>query len=781
MTKQWQSPIFPPISDELREAVRIGIDPFGDDLIARTLAQRGIISPDEARAFLYPDRYTPASPYDLPDMELGIKRIQYALTHAEKILIWGDFDVDGQTASALWVSALKSLGGVVAHYIPNRVQGHGVNVPMLESILKGEWNDGFIPQLIITCDTGITAHEAVTLADLYHVPMIITDHHQLGETLPPAYAVINPQRLPENHPKRTLPGVGVVFECVRALYGVYDKDEASLTPFLDLVALGIVADVAVQRGDTRYWLQKGLTILRQTTRLGLRVMYELADIHPDRLNEETIGFQIAPRLNSLGRLDDAGYAVDFLTVDDLERARILANRLETLNGERRFLSDEIFEGALAQTRQNSQWLDSPILVLGHEKWHGGVIGVVANRLVEHFNKPVILFTFADGIARGSARSVNGVDITACIAECAPLLLKYGGHTMAGGLSLSLENLPDFRREIARAVRSRLSPTAKTDMPILNIDAYIPLSAITRDFMENIDRLRPFGAGNPSLTFATERIIIKSYRQIGKSNDHLKITIEDESGTLQDVFWWRANPDDLPNGKFDLAYIIKTSFYKEEKQLTIEWVDARQIESDEDEKLPYTGKNVQFIDYRNLSEGEAMAELIMMGKDALIWNEGDNVVGVSSVRRHELRPAPKLVIWTNPPSPQVLTDALHQVNPSEIVLFAVSPHADSMNGFLNRLGSLVKQWLNEKKQFVLDELAGHLSHTTDTTRAGLEWLEVRGHITIEAIIDGVVHLHEGGSKSPDQQNPTTVKLAHLLQETAAYRGLYKILESTKFPH
>lgn len=781
MTKQWQSPIVPPISDELREATRIGIDPFGDDLIARTLAQRGILTAQEARAFLYPDQYIPASPYDLPDMHIGIERIHQALTNNEKILIWGDFDVDGQTASALWVSALSALGGKVAHFIPNRAQGHGIHVPMLEKIINGEWKNGFIPQLVITCDTGITAHEAVQFLNSCHIPNIITDHHQLGETLPPAYAVINPQRLDESHPKRTLPGVGVVFECVRALYERFGKDEASLIPFLDLVALGIVADVAVQRGDTRYWLQRGLNILRQTSRLGLKVMYELAEVQPDRLNEETISFQIAPRLNSLGRLDDAGYAVDFLIADDLERSRILANRLEALNLERRFLSDEIFEGALAQTRQNSLLLDSPILVLGHEKWHGGVIGVVANRLVEHFGKPVILFTFANGIARGSARSISGLDITACIAECAPLLLGYGGHTMAGGLSLLLDNLPDFRREIARAVRSRLSPTASTDAPILNIDAYIPLSAITFDFLANIDRLRPFGAGNPSLTFATERVTMKSYRQIGKTQDHLKITVEDEAGLLQDVMWWRARPDDLPTGKFDLAYIIKTTTYKEEKQITVEWVDARLIESESDEKPHYSGKNVTFTDYRNLSEGEAIAELIQIGKNALIWNEGDGIVGVTSKRRHELYPAQKLVIWSSPPSPTVLADVLHRVNPSEIVLFAVNPRADSMNGFISHLGSVVKEAISEQKSRVLDVIAGELAHTTEAILAGLDWLAVRGHITIENIVDGVVTVREGGIKTPDQHNPTTAKLAHVLQETAAYRGLYKTLESTKFPH
>ncbi len=780
MNKHWQTAPAPPISDDLRRAVHIGIDPFADDLVARTLAQRGILSADDARSFLYPDHYTPANPYDLPDMDKAIPRIEQALANTDNILIWGDFDVDGQTATSLWVSALTAIGGKVAHYIPNRAQGHGVHLPTLENMLMGKWHDGFLPHLIITCDTGITAHDAVTLANNYGVPMIITDHHQLGATLPPAHAVINPQRLKVGHPLYTLPGVGVVYKCIEALYMGRGMDASTLSPFLDLVALGIVADVAIQKGDARYLLQKGLSVLQQTTRLGLQVMYELAGITPKDLTEETIGFVIAPRLNSLGRLDDAGYAVEFLTTSDLERARILANRLEALNLERRLHSDQIFAGALEQTRQNPILLDSPILILGHEKWHGGVIGVVANRLIEHFGKPVILFTFADNIARGSARSINGLDITACIVECAPLLNTYGGHTMAAGLSLPLDKLPDFRRMIAHAVRQQLKASDQPDIPILPIDAYIPLSALTLDFIATLDRLRPFGAGNPSLRLATERVTMRSFRRIGKSSEHLRITVEDEAGTVQDILWWRANADDIPSTKFDLAYSVSVTTYKGEKQINVQWSDFRVMDSEAD--TVYTGKNVIFTDYRSLSEGEAMAELILMDKNGLIWNEGDAVVGVGSVKRGELRPAKKLVIWTSPPNMQVLSDALKRVNPTEIVLFAVNPRADSVQGFLNKLAELVKKALSGGgKTILLETLAGDMAHTPETILAGLAWLEARGHITIEAIIDGEITWRDGGDKHPDQQTNTTTKLAHLLQETASYRGLYKTLESTKFPH
>lgn len=781
MTKRWQPAPIPFIDDELRQAVASNIDPFADELVARVLVQRGITSADEARAFLYPHHYKPASPYDLPDMDKAIAIIQRALMDEKRILIWGDFDVDGQTATALWVSALTSLGGKIAHYIPNRGQGHGVHADKLVMMLRGEWSDGFIPQLVITCDTGITAYEAVAVCHQHHVPIIITDHHQLGAQLPNADAVINPQRLADGHPLRTLPGVGVVYKCVEALYAAYQKPDDDLSPFLDLVALGIVADVAIQTGDTRYLLQKGLQVLRQTPRLGLRVMFELADINPDMLTEESIGFVIAPRLNSLGRLDEASYAVDFLLTDDLEQARILANRLEALNLERRLHSKQIFAGALEQLRQNPHLNDSPILVLGDEKWHGGVIGVVANRLVEHIGKPVILFTIADGIVRGSARSVSGLDITACIADCADLLLMYGGHMMAAGLSLLQDKLPDFRRRIAQAVRQRLKTADISDVPTLRIDAYIPLSTITLDFISTVDRLRPFGAGNPALIFASERLTIQSYRQIGKTPEHLRVTVGDETGQLQDVFWWWATPDELPSGTFDLAYSAAITTYKGEKQITVQWIDARPIMDDAPHPT-YTGFNVEFIDYRHLSEGEAIAELIRMDELGMIWNEGEAVVGVKTHRRDELSPAKTLIIWTSPPSPRVLADALQRVKPSRVVLFAINPHADSMQGFLNRLGAIIKKNLSTGQSTLsLHQLGGQLAHTTETIIAGLEWMQARGHITIQSIINDDVFLMAGGTKHPAAQTSTTAKLAHLLQESAAYRGLFKKLDGTKFPH
>ena len=522
-------------------------------MVSEHLARKGIKSPAEAQRFLSAAHYSPASPSDLPDIERAVERVARAIRDNERILIWGDFDVDGQTATALLFSALQRRGARVRYHIPNRFsEGHGIHLPTLKRYLDGGID------LILTCDTGISAHEAVDYAANNSIDTVITDHHALPEQLPSAVAVVNPQRLPGGHPLRELPGVGVAYKLIEALYRSDDSED-----LLDLVALGIVSDVMVQVDDTRYLLQRGLERLRENQRLGLRAILERAEIPAAELNEGHIGFAIGPRLNALGRLDDATAAVELLTTTDWARARILANTLESFNARRKYLSNQVYESAMAQIDSEPWLLDYAVLLLSHEGWHSGVIGIVASRLVEEFGLPTVLLATPDETARGSARSIAGVDITAALGQVAGFLQRYGGHSMAAGMSLPAEAIYGFRRALSGVVRE-MTGDAPTE-PELIIDGHLELADISLQLTADIERLAPFGNGNPPLTLVTRDLALLSRSGLGRRGDHLQLEVEDQGGNRQRVIWWRGAGRGLPGGRFDLAYTLRASSYKGQRE------------------------------------------------------------------------------------------------------------------------------------------------------------------------------------------------------------------------
>ena len=345
----WLEPSPVMVSEELRAALG------GHPLVAEILARRGLTTPQAALAFLDPERYTPSPPDALPDLAIAAQRLRDAITRGERIAVWGDFDVDGQTATTLLVSALRDLGADVVYYIPNRLtESHGIRIEGLARVLA----QGV--KVLLTCDTGIAEHEAITFAKQRGVSVLVTDHHDLPDELPQADALVNPMRLPPGHPLRQLPGVGVAFSLRNNSASPCYCGGTEGGPYLDLVALGIVADVAEQTGDTRYLLQRGLERLRRPQRIGLRAIFETARMDPTRLSAEHIGFGLGPRLNALGRLGDANLAVELFTTDDWGRARILAAQLEGLNNQRRLDQRADLRGGAGANRARS-------IAFGHER------------------------------------------------------------------------------------------------------------------------------------------------------------------------------------------------------------------------------------------------------------------------------------------------------------------------------------------------------------------------------------------------------------------------------
>ncbi len=734
----------------------------GHELIAQYLARKGITSVSEAQRFLSPEAYRPASADELPDIDRAVDRLGRAIHANERILIWGDFDVDGQTSTALLYSALRQRGARVSYHVPNRFsEGHGIHLPTLKRHLDGGID------LLLTCDTGITANDAVDYAASRGVDTIITDHHALPEALPAAIAVVNPRRLHEGHPLLELPGVGVAYKLIEALYRGDDSDS-----LLDLVALGIVADVMVQVDDTRYLLQQGLERLRLNSRLGVKAILERAEIPAAELNEGHIGFAIAPRLNALGRLDDANPAVELLTTDDWARARILANTLEGLNTRRKFLSNQVYESALAQIEAQPWLLDYAALVLSHDDWHSGVIGIVAGSLVEEFGMPVVLIATPDAVGRGSARSVAGVDITRAFGEVADHLQRYGGHSMAAGLSLPADKIFQFRRALSRVVRTQTgdAPIA----PSLTIDGYLDLADISLGLTADIERLAPFGNGNPPLRLATRNSKVASRKGLGRRGEHLQIEVEDEHGRRQRVIWWRGARAELPKGRFDLAYTLRTSVYKGEREALVEWLDYRLLGSKpidvESEEATY-----ELMDMRQSRFPLAdLAEARERYPAALTWSEVEQVDGAAD--RLGLKVTETFIVWTIPPSAEIWSAALATVNPDRLILFGMRSSRETTGNFLARLAALVKYAVNQRDGSArLEALAAAMGERERSVQVGLQVMRAMGKLDYRVGAAGDYRLELADRAPSDQLKTLQKRLGLLLRETRAYRNYWQTMK------
>jgi single-stranded-DNA-specific exonuclease len=788
-------------------------------LVVQTLIRRGITTAQAARAFLSPDHYNPTPASELPGLSAAADRVEAAIRARESICVWGDFDVDGQTSTTILVSTLQDLGADVTYHIPVRArESHGVNIPFLTEIIEHG------AKLILTCDTGISAHAAVDYARGRGVDVVITDHHDLphaacppartsgrcggpgqgagrsAESLPEAAAITNPKLLPAGHRLSTLPGVGVAYKLAEELYARFDR-AGEEEKCLDLAALGIVADLALLYGDSRYLLQRGLYGLRKTQRLGLKIMMEMAELVPAHLTEEHIGFALAPRLNALGRLSDANPAVELLTTHDPARARLLATQLEGLNAQRQLLTRQVTLAAEAQLRADPTLLAQPIIVLSHPSWPGGVIGIAASHLVERYHRPVILFSAPAGeAARGSARSIEGVNITAAIAAQQDMLLNYGGHPMAAGLSLEAEKLPAFRKAIAKTVAGMIAE-AEIE-PKLEINGWFALADLDLTLSEKIEQLAPFGPGNEKLILATHNLTLQSAAEIGRNKEHLKFTVVDEQGNTQTVLWWNGGGEELPDltteegSKFDLAYTLRASDFRGVRQVTLEFVDLRLIE---EKPVQVTKPAIEVIDYRGVENpvdtfactcagtserlnvetacpgGQARERSVGFKRSnirTMTWAEGSDKKVVGGKGRNELSPTDALVIWTTPPGSAELRQAIDKARPEKIYLFAVNPGADEPKAFLERLAGLVKYAVNQRGGSVtLAELAAATAQREATVRLGLEWLAAGGYFGFSIEEQQLKLTAQTGPANPYLQQELFTAIKGLLAETAAYRAFF----------
>ncbi len=491
------------------------------DVLRQVLLNRGFTSYHAAKTFLeaHPPEGT-QDPFLLLDMEEAVQRLTYALQRKEAIAIYGDYDVDGVTATALLLQVLEALGADVRPYIPNRFdEGYGLNKEALHHLKESG------VRLVISVDCGIRALEEAEEARRLNLDLIITDHHHPGPEIPPARAVINPKREGDPYPEKQLTGVGVAYKLAQALLSrTASRHRHLLRQGLDLVALGTVADVAPLTGENRHLVRHGLHALRHPQRQGLFALMGVAGIRPERLSATDIAFILAPRLNAAGRLDTAYDALHLLLTKDVWEAGRLAQQLDVHNRRRQQLTERILAQAEAMAVPDPEhvpWL----LFAAHEEFHSGVIGLAAARLLERYYRPVVLVQKGPEWSRGSCRSIPEFHITQALERCHHLLAHYGGHSVAAGFTIRTERLPELQACLEAQAREALQ--AIPDLrPVLDIDASITLAQVNLDLMSQLRWLEPTGTGNPPATFVVRGARVRSIQPLGRDGKHLRLVLDD---------------------------------------------------------------------------------------------------------------------------------------------------------------------------------------------------------------------------------------------------------------
>lgn len=567
--------------------------------LAQVLINRGLTSPSQVRDFMYTSLEQLRDPLEIPDMKLGAERVLHALQKGEAILVYGDYDVDGITSTALLTSFLRSQGGKVSYYIPDRMEeGYGLNSKGLLQAKK----DGI--QLVITVDCGVSAVQEARSAAQVGLDLVITDHHQAPAELPEAVAVIDPKTSLEEYPWSNLAGVGVAYKLAQAVNSML-ANQFNCYELLDLVALGTVADIVPLTGENRILVKEGVAVLGSTMRPGLQALKEISGISTGKITTEQIGYGLAPRLNACGRLSRADLGVELLLTTDKERAMDLAQLLDDENQSRQALEAAITSEALEAIEKEIDLTRDRVIVLAARDWHPGVIGIVASRLVDKYYRPTIMISLEDDIGKGSARSIPGFNLYSALQHVKEHLVTFGGHEMAAGLSVREELLPTFRAAINSYAREVMAE--KDLIPSLKVDCDILPQEINIELLKGIDELAPFGFNNPAPVFALRNRIISDLREVGSKGSHLKLKVQkDNQGYIDGIAFQLGAIKEVAATweRCDLAFVPELNIWNGRSNIQLKIKDLKQPNEPDD-----PSQTVSFLE-RIYQEGE-------------IWLEDDN--------------------------------------------------------------------------------------------------------------------------------------------------------------
>jgi single-stranded-DNA-specific exonuclease len=529
--------------------------------VARLLIQRGLGDPEAADAFLRSGHQDMHDPFLMIDMERVVARISRALESGEKIGIYGDYDVDGVTSAALLARVLRCLvkdpDQILVRVPHRRRDGYGLTPDTVDQFHAQQVT------LLISTDCGISCHDAALRARAVGVDFIITDHHEPGETLPEAYAIINPKRAGSQYPFRELAGVGVAFKVGEAVASARGIPAEKYRPrFVDLVALGTVADNAALVGENRAMARLGLNAMAQTKKAGLRALLGAGGAAHRPVTASSISFQIAPRLNAVGRVGDAGMALDLLLTSDASHAHQLVSQLESLNDERRAEQERIWTEAKQFILANGLSGDKVLVVHG-KNWHQGVVGIVAGRLADQFHRPALVIATDDEAGRGSARSAGNFPVLDALRDCDGLLRDYGGHSQAAGFDLLVEDIPHLRSRLNQFAEGRLT---EDDMaPRLDIDMEMTPSEVCARTLSDLARMEPFGAGNREPVWVVRNLELTNLRAFGKQSDksHLSLTMRADDMAPAECVWWRMAKQKAElalKKEFDVVFRLEQNHY-----------------------------------------------------------------------------------------------------------------------------------------------------------------------------------------------------------------------------
>ncbi len=530
-------------------------------LLARLLVERGIEDPAAAQRFLNPSLDQLNDPFLMADMKPAVERLERAIARQEKILIYGDYDVDGTMAVVVLLTALRTVGALVEVHIPHRLtDGYGMRVPVVEEAHA----KGF--HVVLSVDTGVREHEVLTRARDLGLDCIVTDHHLPDSHLPPACAILNPRRMDCPYPDKSLAGVGVALKLAQAILGPR-MNSRRLQSYLKMVCLGTIADVVPLVGENRIIARFGLAGLSEPVNSGLAALLAVSELAGRKVTPYDVGFRLAPRLNAAGRMENARDVIELFTTPNPARAQEIAQHLDSLNRERQRVENEILNRIIEEMTAQRQKERQHSLLFAGEGWHRGVLGIVAQRVVDRYHRPTLVVGIEDGVAVGSGRSIPGFHLVDTLTQCTDLFDRFGGHAQAAGFALPADRLAELARRFEECARALL--TAENLERQLRVDAEATFAELTWNLLDQLQRLEPHGFGNPAPTFLARDVTPLAPPRVLKEK-HLKLRVGQGDNSFDALAWRMAERADelAPGRRIDLAFSLEENSYQDTRSLQL---------------------------------------------------------------------------------------------------------------------------------------------------------------------------------------------------------------------